>query len=61
MRGVSGLQLARHLKTTRADIQVILVSGFSQEAIDVREGLAILGKPWEKCELVAAIRLPTRG
>ncbi|HYH19669.1 MAG TPA: cache domain-containing protein [Azospirillum sp.] len=58
MPGVSGLTLARHLRATRPDVQVILVSGFSTEELDDREGLAILGKPWEKSELAAAIRLP---
>lgn len=58
MPGVSGLTLARHLRATRPDVQVILVSGFSTEAIDDGEGLVILGKPWEKCDLATAIRLP---
>ena len=58
MPGVSGLTLAHHLRTTRPDVQVILVSGFSTEEHGKGEGLVILGKPWEKSELAAAIRLP---
>ncbi|WP_431862138.1 cache domain-containing protein [Azospirillum sp.] len=58
MPGVSGLTLARHLRAARPDVQVILVSGFSTEEHGEAEGLVILGKPWEKSELAAAIRLP---
>ncbi|WP_448207756.1 cache domain-containing protein [Azospirillum sp. sgz302134] len=58
MPGVSGLQLARHLRATRPEVQVILFSGFSVEEIDEREGLVILGKPWDKSELAAAVCLP---
>lgn len=61
MPGVSGLQLARHLRSTRPEVQVILFSGFSVEEIDKREGLVILGKPWDKSELAAAVRLPVAG
>jgi two-component system, cell cycle sensor histidine kinase and response regulator CckA len=59
MPGVSGLTLARRLKVERPDVQVILFSGFSVEEIDDAEGLVILGKPWEKCDLAAAIRPPS--
>lgn len=55
---VSGLMLARHLRANRPDVQTILLSGFSQEEMDGREGLVILAKPWEKSELAAAIHLP---
>ena len=58
MPGISGLTLARHLRATRPDVQVILVSGFSTEDHGEDEGLVILGKPWEKNDLAAAIRLP---
>ncbi|WP_245987007.1 ATP-binding protein [Azospirillum thermophilum] len=58
MPGVSGLQLARHLRVARPDVQVILISGFSVEEIDEREGLVILGKPWDKKDLAAAVRIP---
>ncbi|MBV5335594.1 response regulator [bacterium] len=61
MPGASGPTLARHLKRTRPDVRVILFSGFSVEAIDDREGLVILGKPWEKSELAAAIDHPAAG
>jgi two-component system, cell cycle sensor histidine kinase and response regulator CckA len=59
MPGLSGLALARRLRTARPDVQVILFSGFSVEEIDDAEGLVILGKPWEKCDLAAAIRPPS--
>lgn len=59
MPGVSGLTLARRLKTERPDVRVILFSGFSIEEIDDAEGLVILGKPWEKSQLAAAINAPT--
>jgi len=57
MPGVSGLALARHLRATRPEVRVVLVSGFSTEELDKGEGLVILGKPWEKRELAEAIHL----
>lgn len=58
MPGMSGLTFARHLRAVRPDVQVILISGFSTEEFAEGEGLVILGKPWDKSELAAAIRVP---
>ncbi|WP_029010243.1 cache domain-containing protein [Azospirillum halopraeferens] len=61
MPGVTGPALARHLRATRPEVKVVLVSGFATEVPDEGEGLVILRKPWEKSELAGAIHSCTTG
>ena len=56
---MDGLGLARHLKATRPDLPILLTSGYSDAALNVRGDFPILRKPYEIHELSQAIaRLP---
>ena len=60
MPGPSGVELAEHLRTVRADIRVLFMSGYTDNAI-VRNGLlgesaAFLQKPFTPEELLRKLR-----
>ncbi|MFD1624953.1 cache domain-containing protein [Azospirillum griseum] len=55
MPGLSGIELARRARRLRPDLRVVLVSGFSVESGEPPPDTVILGKPWDKRDLVAAI------
>ncbi|ANC90482.1 HAMP domain-containing protein [Azospirillum humicireducens] len=55
MPGLSGVELARRARLLRPDMRVVLVSGFTVEYGDIPADAVILGKPWDKRDLVAAI------
>ncbi|MBK1842005.1 cache domain-containing protein [Azospirillum sp. YIM B02556] len=55
MPGLSGVELARRARSLRPAMRVVLVSGFAVEYGDVPADAAILRKPWDKRDLVAAI------
>jgi PAS domain S-box-containing protein len=56
---MDGLGLARHLRAVRPSLPILLTSGYSDAAINVRGDFPILRKPYEIHELSQAIaRLP---
>ena len=56
---MDGLGLARHLKATRPKLPILLASGYSDAALNVRGDFPILRKPYEIHELSQAIaKLP---
>ena len=56
---MDGLGLARHLRAIRPDLPVLLTSGYSDAALNVRGDFPILRKPYEIHELSRAIaKLP---
>jgi PAS domain S-box-containing protein len=56
---MDGLGLARHLKATRPGLPILLASGYSDAALNVRGDFPILRKPYEIHELSQAIaKLP---
>ncbi|NOJ42900.1 PAS domain-containing sensor histidine kinase [Bradyrhizobium australiense] len=56
---MDGLGLARHLKTVRPGLPILLTSGYSDAALSVRGDFPILRKPYEIHELSQAIaKLP---
>ncbi|WP_065750225.1 PAS domain-containing sensor histidine kinase [Bradyrhizobium paxllaeri] len=56
---MDGLGLARHLKATRPRLPILLTSGYSDAALNVRGDFPILRKPYEIHELSQAIaKLP---
>ncbi len=56
---MDGLSLARHLRETRPGLPVLLTSGYSDAALNVRGDFPILRKPYEIHELSRAIaKLP---
>ncbi len=57
MPQLSGTELARRVRASHPEIRIILVSGFSVEGCDL-DGVAVLRKPWDRGELVAAIGRP---
>jgi two-component system cell cycle sensor histidine kinase/response regulator CckA len=56
MPGLSGIDLAHRVRRMRPEINVVLISGFSIEDTDNIRDLVILRKPWEKQDLIDAIR-----
>jgi len=58
MPGLSGMDLARRLRATRPDVKVVLVSGFSVDTGADLADVEVLRKPWEKRDLIRAIRRP---
>jgi PAS domain S-box-containing protein len=52
---LDGLGLARHLRETRPDLPVLLATGYSDAAADVRGDFPILRKPYEIHQLSRAI------
>ena len=57
---MSGIELARHLREHRPELPVVLVTGHSRSAAQlVKEGFALLGKPYRRDDLAAAIRAAT--
>ena len=56
---MDGLSLARHLKAVRPGLPILLASGYSDAALNVRGDFPILRKPYEIHELSQAIaKLP---
>jgi PAS domain S-box-containing protein len=56
---MDGLGLARHLKATKPGLPILLASGYSDAALNVRGDFPILRKPYEIHELSQAIaKLP---
>ena len=56
---MDGLSFARHLKTIRPKLPILLATGYSDAAIDVRDEFPILRKPYEIHQLSQAIaKLP---
>jgi PAS domain S-box-containing protein len=56
---MDGLGLARHLKETRPRLPILLATGYSDAAVDVRGDFPILRKPYEIHQLSEAIaKLP---
>ena len=56
---MDGLSLARHLKVVRPQLPVLLATGYSDAAVNVRDDFPILRKPYEIHQLSQAIaRLP---
>jgi PAS domain S-box-containing protein len=57
---MDGLGLARHLKATKPGLPILLASGYSDAALNVRGDFPILRKPYEIHELSQAIAKLTR-
>lgn len=56
---MDGLSLARHLKAIRPQLPILLATGYSDAAVDVRDDFPILRKPYEIHQLSQAIaKLP---
>jgi CheY-like chemotaxis protein len=56
---MDGLGLARHLKQTRPGLPILLATGYSDAAVNVRGDFPILRKPYEIHQLSEAIaKLP---
>jgi CheY-like chemotaxis protein/signal transduction histidine kinase len=56
---MDGLSFARHLKTIRPKLPILLATGYSDAAVDVRDEFPILRKPYEIHQLSQAIaKLP---
>jgi CheY-like chemotaxis protein len=56
---MDGLSLARHLKAIRPQLPILLATGYSDAAVNVRNDFPILRKPYEIHELSQAIaKLP---
>jgi two-component system cell cycle sensor histidine kinase/response regulator CckA len=58
MPGMNGLELARELRATRPDLRVLLISGYTEEAVGRvgPDGLDLLSKPFTADELLDRIR-----
>ena len=52
---MDGLGLARHLRAVRPGLPILLASGYSDAAINVRGDFPILRKPYEIHQLSQAI------
>ena len=52
---MDGLSLARHLKTMRPQLPILLATGYSDAAVNVRDDFPILRKPYEIHQLSQAI------
>ena len=60
MPGLSGIELARRLREERPEVKVVLVSGFSVDTAVDLANVEVLRKPWEKRDLIRAIRSPVQ-
>jgi CheY-like chemotaxis protein len=58
MPGMNGIELARELRAIRPDLRVLLISGYTEEAVGRvgPDGLVLLSKPFAADELLARIR-----
>jgi two-component system cell cycle sensor histidine kinase/response regulator CckA len=58
MPGMNGLELARELRATRPDLRVLLISGYTEEAVGRvgPDGFELLSKPFTADELLDRIR-----
>ena len=57
---LSGVELARRLRLQHPGIGVVLVTGYSDHAVDV-PGVQALAKPYEVHEVVSALKLAVQG
>ena len=61
----NGIQLAEAIARRRPDVQVILMSGYTENAMlqagGLGEGMRLLIKPFRKAELAQALREALRG
>ncbi|OAN51489.1 cache domain-containing protein [Magnetospirillum moscoviense] len=55
MPGLSGTDLAKRLKAARPEIGIVLISGFAMDDSVVGSDIIVLGKPWDKRDLIDAI------
>jgi CheY-like chemotaxis protein len=55
MPGMTGVQLIDALKAERADLPVILASGYAELPEDRLRGIVRLGKPFEQVDLARAL------
>ena len=55
MPGMSGVELARRIRDSHPDVPVLLATGYSDAAINVRGDFPILRKPYEIHQLSQAI------
>jgi DNA-binding response OmpR family regulator len=55
---MNGIELARELRATRPDLRVLLISGYTEEAVGRvgPDGLDLLSKPFTADELLGRIR-----
>jgi DNA-binding response OmpR family regulator len=58
MPGMNGIELARELRASRPDLRVLLISGYTEEAVGRvgPDGLDLLAKPFTADELLGRIR-----
>ena len=58
MPGMNGLELARELRALRPELRVLLISGYTEEAVGRvgPDGLELLAKPFTADELLARVR-----
>lgn len=56
MPGMSGVELARHVRRERGDLPILLISGYSEEPHGELQGIArFLGKPFAKTRLLEEV------
>ena len=59
MPGMSGIALARHVRTQHAAVGIVLVSGYTAGSLDLEEAVALgarfVGKPFTRDELLHAV------
>jgi CheY-like chemotaxis protein len=53
--GISGIELAERLGSMRLGIRVLLISGYSEESLSLRDGWEFLAKPFAPCDLIAKV------
>lgn len=56
MPGTSGLDLTRSLRRTHPHLAVVLISGYTSDSSGDLADVVILSKPWERRDLVNALR-----
>jgi two-component system, cell cycle sensor histidine kinase and response regulator CckA len=58
MPGMNGIELARELRASRPDLRVLLISGYTEEAVGRvgPDGLDLLAKPFTADELLGRVR-----
>ncbi len=61
MPGMSGRDLARHIRDEHVGVAMVLVTGFARELAEGGiDGVPVLAKPWEKADLIAALTAAMR-
>jgi len=51
--GIGGIELAERLELMRPGIRVLLISGYSEESLSLKEGWQFLAKPFAPFDLIA--------